>query len=104
VTGSVTVPRAKRSEARASAPPDPQAELLDAMTDEQVLSALGPDWSTMTPRAREQYGPRRFEADELVERLVRFARSEAKLASLEAKYPNNHVAAYRAALRQVPRG
>src|SRR2546428_3011817 len=38
-------------------PPDPQAKLLDGLTDDQVLDALGPDWSRMSPAARARYGP-----------------------------------------------
>jgi hypothetical protein len=36
---------------------DPQTGLLARLTDEQVLDMLGPDWSKMTARQREAYGP-----------------------------------------------
>ena len=99
---------------------DPQAALLTAMTDEQVLDALGPDWSKMTAAERKRYGPPL--RDPAFTALETFAagrdlaaqieqethdvlrRIEAHLAALERKYVTSPRAQYRAALRKVARG
>ncbi len=36
-------------------PDDPQAALLDALSDDVVLELLGPSWEKMTPAARRAY-------------------------------------------------
>ena len=93
---------------------DPQAPLLDAMADDQVLDLLGPAWSVITPSQRAAYGPRLQDpyftalaafasGRDLHRQIVRetyavFDRIQAKLRALEAKYVTSPTARYRAAL------
>jgi len=37
---------------------DRQAALIDAMSEDEVLGMLGPSWSAMTVKQRENYGHR----------------------------------------------
>ena len=92
---------------------DPQAPLLDGLADDQVLSALGPAWSEMTPKQRAAYGPpladpyftalAEFASGRNLERqIVRetydvFDRIGAKLAALEVQYVTSPEAPSRAA-------
>lgn len=38
--------------------PDPQAGLLDRLTDNELLELLGPSWAAMTPDQRDRYPDR----------------------------------------------
>jgi hypothetical protein len=54
------------TEGPVSAPkPDPQAKLIDAMSEDETLDALGPSWSELTPAQREAYGRGAIELDPL---------------------------------------
>ena len=50
-------------------PAEPQATLLDAMSDDQALNALGPSWSEMSPAERVRYGRAAAESDPLLTAL-----------------------------------
>ena len=68
---------------------DPQATLLDRLSDDAVLALLGPSWQRMTPAQRE-VGPSPAERDELRDALDRdtahtLDRCEVRLLELEAK-------------------
>ena len=64
----------------ASIPPDPQGELIDRLSDDQLLDALGPDWSKMSAAERAAYGRTPAEPDPALDVLERFASAKTDLA------------------------
>jgi hypothetical protein len=69
--------------AQAAQRPDPQAALIDALSDEELIAALGPSWLKMTEGQRAAYGRATPEPDPLFVELEQFAARDDLLGDIE---------------------